>query len=103
MKTIDDFKVIDGVAVLEGVMLASEASIVKDFLINHKEIKYASVYTNDKRYFKLENDRLISSHERTFENPYYIEPIVVEEKEPQSIDKLKELEERISILESKLL
>jgi len=72
MKTVNDFKIIDGVAILEGVAYAEEAKVVDEFLKNNPNIKYASVYTFDNRYFELKNGRLLSTNEKTFINPYYV-------------------------------
>ncbi|HEY8364062.1 MAG TPA: hypothetical protein VIK84_00700 [Haloplasmataceae bacterium] len=102
MKTINDFKIIDGVAILEGVAYAEEAKVVDEYLKNNPNIKYASVYTFDNRYFELKNGRLLSTNEKTFVNPYYEvsnDTIIFENN---GID-LHELERRILAIESALL
>ena len=73
MKSIQDFKIVNGVAILEGIAYAEEAKAVDDFLKTNKEIKYASVFTKDKRYFELKNDKLVLSKEEQFINPYFVQ------------------------------
>jgi len=56
MKTINDFKIIDGVAVLKGVAYAEEAKVVDEFLKSNPNIRYASIHTKDNRYFELKDN-----------------------------------------------
>lgn len=72
MKTINDFKIIDGVAVLEGVAFVLEAKVVDEFLSKNPNIARASVIAKDGRYFELKEGRLVQTKERTFPNPYFV-------------------------------
>src|SRR5690554_2347589 len=71
MKTVNDFEVINGVAHLSGVAYAEEALVVKEFLKDNPNIKYASIVTRDNRHFELKDNRLVFSREERFINPYY--------------------------------
>jgi|SRR5690554_1806913 len=71
MKTIDDFKIIDGVAILSDVKYAEEAKVVDVFLKNNPKIKYGSVYTKDNKNYELKDGRLLFTKEKRFINPYY--------------------------------
>jgi len=105
MKTIKDFKIIDGIAVLEGVSYAEEAKVVDEFLKNNPNVRYASIYTKDNRYFELKENNLFFTKEKTFENPYYDskeETIVVESKNDDDIGQ-NNLEKRVLAIESTLL
>ena len=98
MKTINDFKLINGVAVLEGVSYAEEAKVVEEYLKNNNNIEKASVIAKDGRRFELKDGRLVLSSEPTFLNPYY----TIEKKhEEEVVSKLVEsnLEARINRLD----
>lgn len=71
MKKTDDFKIIDGIAVLEGISYKEEAMIVDEFLKNNPDIINVSLKTKDNRYFELNNGKLILSNKTKFCNPYY--------------------------------
>jgi hypothetical protein len=110
LKTIEDIKVVNGIAVLEGVSFAEEANVVDMFLKTHTKIKYASVVTNDQRSFALINGKLTLSKDKTFVNPYYVEKsIEIESKKElpelnnvQSHMMNKNLEQRVEELEEKV-
>lgn len=71
MKKIEDFKIINDTAILEGIAFKDEAIIVDDFLKNNSNIKNVSLKTSDNRYFELVNKKLILSSTTTFINPYF--------------------------------
>lgn len=70
MKTTNDFKIIDGIAVLEGISYKEEAIVVDEFLKNNSNIIYVSLKTKDNRFFELNNGKLILSKNTKFINPY---------------------------------
>ena len=88
MKTISDFKVVNNIALLEGVAYAEEAKVVEDYLKNNNHINQVSIVSNDGRNFELKNGKLVLSSVQTFLNPYFI-------KEIPAIN--KDVEERKSI------
>jgi len=94
MKTVDDFKIINNVAILEGVSYLEEVRVVDTFLHLNPQIQYASVITKDNRYFCLEQGKLVSTKEQTFLNPYY------QEKEAFNSSNL---EARVAYLEKTLV
>ena len=106
MKTEQDFTIKDDTGILEGVTLSAEVDAVKEFAINNKDVKYLLVISNDKRYFKLENNRLVSSEGR-FDNPFYVEPEIIEPTPTINTcdcnERLDDLERRIKEIEDKLL
>lgn len=71
MKKIEDFKIINNTAILEGIAYREEAMIVDEFLKNNQNIQYVSLKTNDNRSFELIKGKLIPSINSTFINPYY--------------------------------
>ena len=71
MKTINDFKLVNGVAILEGVAYAEEAKVVDDYLKANNQIKSVSVISKDGRNFELRNGKLVLSNGQNFSNPYY--------------------------------
>ena len=93
MKNINDFKIINNVAVLEGVAYLEEAKVVDSFLRLNPQIQYARVVTKDNCYFCLEQGKLMSTKEQNFLNPYY--------KEGQVFNS-SDLEARVLYLEQKL-
>lgn len=103
MKTINDFKLIDGIAVLEGVAYIDEAKVVDEFLKNNSKIKYAKVVSKDNRHFKLDNNRLVITEEEKFLNPYYKNTnefnSILNSTNNEKI--YKSLEERVKDLEDK--
>lgn len=109
MKTINDFIIIDEVAVLKDVSYAEEAKIVDEYLKLNKHIKYASVITKDSRYFELKNEKLINSKEDKFINPYFekVDRKAIENKgivnieniDGKYLDIINALDKRISALE----
>lgn len=117
MKTINDFKIIDGVAVLEGVAYAEEAKVVDEFLKSNSNVKYASVYTKDNRHFELKDNKLFFTKKDKFLNPYYSQGnddtnLLIEKyvkssnlstlKKSNKVNSLKELEKKILFLENEI-
>lgn len=102
MKSINDFKIIDGIAILKGISFVEEQKIVDEFLKEHQYIQYAKVVSEDNRFFKLQNNRLILSSEETFINPYYNnENITIDvfNDQPKSLDaRIEKLEEKQELL-----
>lgn len=98
MKTINDFKIINEVAVLDGVAYAEEAKIVEEYLINNKEVKYVSVLSKDGRYFELKNCKLVLSNEERFINPYFIKKsnLICDELDSK-VSKQKKLEPILNV------
>ncbi|MFA7689192.1 MAG: hypothetical protein WCX96_03805 [Bacilli bacterium] len=103
MKTINDFKIINGVAVLEGISYADEAKVVDEYLKQNTNVLYVCVMTKDGRYFVLKNDKLIYSNEKTFTNPYYCEDSILK-KTKKELEPLKDnlLEDRVLVIENSL-
>ena len=99
MKTVNDFKIIDNVATLEGIAYAEETKVVEEFLKNNINIKYASVFTKDNRYFELVSGKLLFTKEKMFINPYYNDN---EEIEKQTTLQKGNLENRITCMEDKI-
>lgn len=111
MKTINDFKIIDGIAILEGVAYLEEARVVDEFLKINSTIQYASVVTNDNRYFELSDGKLILSKETKFNNPYFksnsiskgddeiLSDELLNNNNNYFEDQILHLEERVKILE----
>lgn len=71
MKTINDFKVVNGVAILEGVAYAEEAKVVDEFLKVNNQINQVSIISKDGRNFELKNGKLVLSNGQSFINPYF--------------------------------
>jgi len=108
MKTVNDFKIINEVAVLDGVAFAEEAKVVDEFLRDNIKIEYVSVISKDKRYFELKNSKLILTKEQKFINPYYLcEDKALNDLKPYNkkdllleSSSLEELQQRIKHLEN---
>ena len=71
MKTINDFKIIDGVAVLEGVAFVLEAKVVDEFLSKNPNIARASVIAKDGRYFELKEGASRADEGKDFPQPVF--------------------------------
>jgi hypothetical protein len=117
VKTIQDFKIEKGVAILEGVTYAEEAKIVDEYLRNNKKISFVSVLTKDGRNFELREGKLLLSNKKTFINPYFTqernEARDVSEKYTNSsylssltksnyTEELEKLEQRVKALEDRI-
>ena len=117
MKTIQDFKIEKGVAILEGVTYAEEAKVVDKYLQNNKKIPFAAVLTKDGRNFELRDGKLVLSNKKAFANPYFTqdrneENIVLEKysnslylsslNKVSNVEKIDKLEMRIKALEDKI-
>ncbi len=107
MKTYNDFKVIDGIATLDGISYLEEIKVVNNFLKDNPHIKYASLISKDKRYFKLDNNRLIQHTENKFINPFYDEDKSnlqsnVEEKFIFELNSQSNIEDKIELLSKRL-
>jgi len=113
MKTIKDFKVVNGVATLEGVAYAEEAKVVDEFLKANDQIKQVSIISKDGRNFELKNKKLVLSNEQYFLNPYLIKEIKDDNQETvenilnkNNIDNrimnIHEIEQQLKILDNKV-
>ena len=124
MKTKDDFVIEKGIAFLKGISFAEEAKVVYDFLKVNQDIEYASVVTNDNRYFELKGEKLVRTDNTSFKNPFYKilgetnhkqsvildnnnkmknlnkNEIKIEYAEKDIVDKINNIELRLSKLES---
>lgn len=108
MKTVTDFKIIDGIATLEGVAFSEEASVVDYFLKNNNRIQKASVISIDGRSFELREGKLVLSIDKTFFNPYYTNEIITnnlndEKKDMNLIDYKNENYVTVEKIEKQLL
>lgn len=71
MKSVHDFKIINQVAVLEGVAYQEEAKVVVEYLSTHPDIERVCIQSHDGRYFKLAKNQLVLSTEEVSLNPYF--------------------------------
>ena len=104
MKTINDFKVINEVAILEGVAYAEEAKVVDDYLKANNQVNQVSVISKDGRNFELKNGKLVLSNGQVFLNPYFhkeikaLNPEVIESK----VMNINEIENQLKIHDEKI-
>lgn len=112
MKTIEDFEIIDGIAILKDVAYAEEANVVDEFLKNNKDVKFVSVLTKNGCHFELKNRKFVFSKEGKFLNPYFIEDRILINEGKEEVKKnnleplfnvsIYELDQKIFYLEEKM-
>lgn len=100
MKSVQDFKIINQVAVLEGVAYQEEAKVVVEYLSTHPDIKNVCIQSHDGRYFKLVKNQLVLTTEEVCLNPYYSPMKNTQEKGIE--EKYKELKLTVQKIKSLL-
>ena len=96
MKNIEDIKIIDGVAVLEGVIRNEEIQMVYEYAKAHNIEKYVALTDSGGRYASSVTNggnRLLGEGEFGI-NSHYVPPLEAEQLIEEALEEVKELAER---------
>ena len=72
MKTVNDFYIQDGIAILDGVKYKEEAKVVEEYLRSNPFIKHVKITSQDGVSYELLDSKLVKSEKKVNLNPFYM-------------------------------